>query len=126
MTNTIMRVLYENRFTCLKDLHPIAASGEECFHNEIEPMLHRAFPDYDDFEKVMDGIGELIASLQLGCYLDGFRDMISLLTFSGTIPDIIKERDGLKQEEPDTRIPSSREIQLMLEILGNRAAKNSL
>ena len=102
MKHKLLYRIANDRYVMKEDYNSISNSGFDRFNLETDPLIRKAcmtgtenFEIYSDaYEEIQQGIGALTAALQVGCYLDGIRDLIDLLTFKGSYDDIFEGADN--------------------------------
>lgn len=88
MKHKLLYMIANDRYVQREDYNSISNSGYDKFNRETDPLIQKVCPDTEAYEEISMGIGGLNAALQVGCYLDGVRDLIDLLTFKGSYDDI--------------------------------------
>lgn len=88
MKHKLLYRIANDRYVLREDYNSISNSGFDKFNRETDPLIRKSCPDSDAYEEISQGVGDLTAALQVGCYLDGIRDFIDLLTFRGSYDDI--------------------------------------
>ena len=84
--NRLLQLIVDYRFDSGRGRMAQIADRE--FIADTLPALHEAFPDNDDFNKILAGICQYLVASEISAYLDGLRDCIDLIKFDGSYSDI--------------------------------------
>ena len=93
--NLLLKLIACYRYERLEDQSYMAFAARKKYQQDTLPMLEKAFPDPEEFDRLHSGISGYVAATELSAYLDGIRDGIGIFTFQGAYENASGESESI-------------------------------